>query len=47
MDLEKTYKRFSKPLSVITKSGKKVGMHLHDHSEKVASIIGNLENIKF
>lgn len=34
MDLEKTYKKFSKPLSILTKSGKKVGMHLHDHSGK-------------
>ena len=34
MDLEKTYIRFKEPLTVLTKSGKKVGMHLHDHSGK-------------
>jgi 4-hydroxy 2-oxovalerate aldolase len=34
MDLEKTYKKFAKPLSILSKSGKKVGMHLHDHSGK-------------
>lgn len=34
MDLEKVYKKFVKPLSILTKSGKKIGMHLHDHSGK-------------
>ena len=34
MDLDKTYKRFKKPLSILVRSGKKVGMHLHDHSGK-------------
>ena len=34
MDLEKVYERFKKPLSILSKSGKKVGMHLHDHSGK-------------
>ncbi len=34
MDLEKTYKKFKKPLSILVKRGKKVGMHLHDHSGK-------------
>lgn len=34
MDLEKAYKKYKKPLSILKKSGKKVGMHLHDHSGK-------------
>ena len=34
MDLEKVYNKFKKPLYILTKSGKKVGMHLHDHSGK-------------
>ena len=34
MDLEKVYERFKKPLSILSKSGKKIGMHLHDHSGK-------------
>ena len=34
MDLEKIYDRFKKPLLILTKSGKKIGMHLHDHSGK-------------
>tara|TARA_B100002051_G_C16545860_1_gene539950 strand:- start:167 stop:877 length:711 start_codon:yes stop_codon:yes gene_type:complete len=34
MDLEKTYQKFKKPLSILRKSGKKIGMHLHDHSGK-------------
>lgn len=34
MDLEKLYSRFKNPLLILTKSGKKVGMHLHDHSGK-------------
>jgi 4-hydroxy 2-oxovalerate aldolase len=34
MDLEQVYNKFKKPLSLLTKSGKKVGMHLHDHSGK-------------
>ena len=34
MDLEKVYERFKKPLSILNKSGKKIGMHLHDHSGK-------------
>ena len=34
MDLEKLYKKFKKPLSILNKSGKKIGMHLHDHSGK-------------
>ena len=34
MDLEKVYKKYKKPLSILKKSGKKVGMHLHDHSGK-------------
>ena len=34
MDLEKVYKKFKKPLSLLTNSGKQVGMHLHDHSGK-------------
>lgn len=34
MDLEKTYKKFKKPLTLLKKSGKKIGMHLHDHSGK-------------
>ena len=34
MDLEKVFKKFKKPLSILNKSGKNVGMHLHDHSGK-------------
>ena len=34
MDLEETYQKFRKPLSILRKSGKKIGMHLHDHSGK-------------
>ena len=34
MDLEKVFRKFKYPLSVLNKSGKKVGMHLHDHSGK-------------
>ena len=34
MDLENAYNRFKQPLKLLTKSGKKVGMHLHDHSGK-------------
>ena len=34
MDLEKLYMKFKKPLSILEKSGKKIGMHLHDHSGK-------------
>tara|TARA_B100000579_G_C22848206_1_gene865712 strand:- start:3890 stop:4831 length:942 start_codon:yes stop_codon:yes gene_type:complete len=34
MDLEKVYNKFKKPLSLLKKSKKKVGMHLHDHSGK-------------
>jgi 4-hydroxy 2-oxovalerate aldolase len=34
MDLEKAFPRFQKAISILNKSGKKVGMHLHDHSGK-------------
>jgi len=34
MDLEKTYDKFKKPMRILSNSGKKVGMHLHDHSGK-------------
>ena len=34
MDLEKVFLRFKKAISILNKSGKKVGMHLHDHSGK-------------
>ncbi len=34
MDLEKLYNNFKKPLGILSKSGKKIGMHLHDHSGK-------------
>lgn len=34
MDLEKKYNIFKKPLEILKKSGKEVGMHLHDHSGK-------------
>jgi len=34
MDLEKKYYKFRKPLQVLSRAGKKVGMHLHDHSGK-------------
>lgn len=34
MDLERLFNRFKKPLEVLEKSGKSIGMHLHDHSGK-------------
>ena len=34
MDLAKLYKKFFKGLKILVNSGKKVGMHLHDHSGK-------------
>ena len=34
MDLEKLYGKFKKGLKILVNSGKKVGMHLHDHSGK-------------
>jgi 4-hydroxy 2-oxovalerate aldolase len=34
MDLEKALPRFQKAISILNRSGKKVGMHLHDHSGK-------------
>ena len=34
MDLEKAFLKFKKPISILKKSGKRVGMHLHDHSGK-------------
>ena len=34
MDLEKVFLRFKKAISILNKSGIKVGMHLHDHSGK-------------
>ena len=44
MDLEKTYEKFKKPLSILVKRGKKVGMHLHDHSGKEGYLI--IDNLK-
>lgn len=34
MDLEREFSKFQKVISILNKSGKKVGMHLHDHSGK-------------
>jgi 4-hydroxy 2-oxovalerate aldolase len=34
MDLEETFSRFQRAISILNRSGKKVGMHLHDHSGK-------------
>jgi hypothetical protein len=34
MDLERAFPRFQKVISILNKSGKRVGMHLHDHSGK-------------
>jgi 4-hydroxy 2-oxovalerate aldolase len=34
MDLEKVFPRFQKAILILNRSGKKVGMHLHDHSGK-------------
>lgn len=46
MDLERAYNRFKKPLSVLTNSGKKIGMHLHDHSGKGYFNFRQLEKYK-
>ncbi len=32
MDLSKLFSKFNRAINLLTKSGKKVGMHLHDHS---------------
>lgn len=34
MDLEKLFIKFRQPLKILKKAGKKIGMHLHDHSGK-------------
>tara|TARA_Y200000002_G_scaffold160258_1_gene132416 strand:+ start:2064 stop:3005 length:942 start_codon:yes stop_codon:yes gene_type:complete len=46
MDLEKLYNSFKKPLHILKKSGKKVGMHLHDHSGKGYFNYRNLKKYK-
>lgn len=46
MDLEKAFTKFKKPLSILAKSGKKVGMHLHDHSGKGYFNYRNLKKYK-
>ena len=46
MDLEKLLVKFKQPLRILEKSGKKVGMHLHDHSGKGYFNYRQLKNYK-